>query len=243
MTTTLHEALKSVSNHCDHARTWDHVGFSGRDAEFANSIAQKDRITAKMEWYIARFVRKYRRQVVENAERAGTQITQGLKGKAKVAAVDVFLASLTWEHQSAEEVAAASAPKLIISATVLRLQKYAAPGDAFRVIRAARTLRELDKVTQIAVVYGPEVSEGVRKLLREQCPEGTCFIEQETDFTVVLSMDRASLICLRMALVNRLNYIDAYEQSGAHPDPFLAAEKVRTNELLTRLPEPQAVLV
>jgi hypothetical protein len=113
---TLHDALKSVSDHCDHARTWDHVGFSGRDAEFANSIAQRETITAKVEWYVARFVRKYRRQVVANAERAGTQITQGLKGKAKVTAVDAFLCSLVWEHQSEAEIAAASAPKLVISA-------------------------------------------------------------------------------------------------------------------------------
>jgi hypothetical protein len=113
---TIHEALKSVSNHCDDARTWDHVGFSGLDARFANSIAQRDRITAKVEWYVARFVRKYRRQVVANAETAGTQITQGLKGKAKVAAVDAFLAALVWEHQSDAEIAAASAPKQVISA-------------------------------------------------------------------------------------------------------------------------------
>jgi hypothetical protein len=116
MAITLHQALKSVSAHCDHARAWDHVGFSGRDAEFANKMAEAERITSKMEWYIARFVRKYRRQVVENYERAGEQITQGLKGKAKVAAADAWLAALVWEHQSEAEVAQASKPKNVISA-------------------------------------------------------------------------------------------------------------------------------
>jgi hypothetical protein len=117
-TITLHEALKVVSEHCDHARSLDNVGFSGHDAHFANDIAARepDRISPKVEFYIAKFVRKYRRQVVERFEARGEQITQGLKGKAKVAAVDAFLASLVWEHQSEAEVAAASAPKLVISA-------------------------------------------------------------------------------------------------------------------------------
>jgi hypothetical protein len=119
-TITIHEALKSVSDHCDHARTHDTVGFSGLDAAFANKMATADRITAKMEWYCARFVRKYRRQVVENFERnlgGGLTITQGLKGKAKVAAIDTFLANLVWEHQSVEEVAAcAPKPTKVISA-------------------------------------------------------------------------------------------------------------------------------
>ena len=115
-TITLHQALRAVSDHCDHARTHDTVGFSGLDAGFANKIAQQDRISPKVEWYVARFVRKYRRQVVENYERAGVQITQGLKGKAKVAAVDAFLVSLVWEHQSEEEVKAAGKPRQTISA-------------------------------------------------------------------------------------------------------------------------------
>lgn len=124
--TTIHEALKSVAAHCDHARNHDTVGFSGLDASFANKMADADRISAKQEWYVAKFVRKYRRQVIENFERNGAQITQGLKGKAKNAAIDAFLCSLVWEHQSAEEIARATKA---VAVRTIGVQHGATSGD------------------------------------------------------------------------------------------------------------------
>lgn len=118
MSITIHQALRSVSAQCDHARNHDSVGFSGLDATFANKIAESPTLSAKQEWYVARFVRKYRRQVIENYERAGEQITRGLKGRAKTAAADAWLGALVWEHQSAAEVAKATAPRSTIAAAL-----------------------------------------------------------------------------------------------------------------------------
>jgi hypothetical protein len=121
--------------------------------------------------------------------------------------------------------------------TTIRLKKFASMGEAFRVIRALQTLAELDAaVGPVAVVYGPEISDGAKKLLAEQCPKGTCFIEQETDFTLAMALDQASLLCLRMALVNRLNHLDALERDR-QPDDFTRGERGRTLTLLERLPE------
>jgi hypothetical protein len=117
---TVHEALKSVSEHCDHARDRDDVGFSGLDANFANKMAALDHLSLKQEWYVARFCYKYRRQVIANYESRGAQITQGLKGKAKDAAIKAFVFSLTWVAQTEENMAASasasSKPTKVISA-------------------------------------------------------------------------------------------------------------------------------
>lgn len=116
-TITLHQALRSVAAHDpDNARERNDVGFSGFDTRFACDMAARDTLSAKQEWHVARFCWKYRKQVVANYERAGEQITQGLKGKARKAAVEAFLYSLVWEHQGAEEVAKATKPKSVISA-------------------------------------------------------------------------------------------------------------------------------
>lgn len=177
---TLHQALKSVSQHCDHARTHDTVGFSGLDANFANKMAECNRLSAKQEWYVARFVRKYRRQVVANYERSGIQITQGLKGKKREEAVNTFLAGLVWESQSAEEVAKACKPKNVISAAqgansgdlkhfVVRFPYNARLVEAIKVLdyRDRRFDKSDPKDPKWIVLPTTQAVEGLRRFARE----------------------------------------------------------------------------
>lgn len=90
---TILEALKTVASHCDGARMHDCVGFSGQDAIFGNKLAALDSLSPKQEMFAAKFVRKYRKQI---ASRNGIGVD--LKGKAREAAVEAFVAGLTWTH-------------------------------------------------------------------------------------------------------------------------------------------------
>lgn len=77
----------------DRARCWNGIGFSGMDTDFGNSLAKREKLTAKMEWYAAKLVRKYRKQV-------GTAL-----GVTKPKAIDELLTTLVWEYQTEEELA------------------------------------------------------------------------------------------------------------------------------------------
>jgi hypothetical protein len=95
MARTIHEALKLIAGKdIDHARVWNGVGFSGNDSNFGNSLAERDKLTPKMEWFAAKLVRKYRKQVAQI-----TGVCEGLKGKAAEAKLNDFLAALVWEYQ------------------------------------------------------------------------------------------------------------------------------------------------
>lgn len=63
--------------------------------------------------------------------------------------------------------------------TTIVLKRYAAPGDALRVVRAVSTLRERDSTEGAILVVHGKVSDLVRNTLRTQCPEGTLFAERE----------------------------------------------------------------
>lgn len=122
---TILEALKMVSaRDDDHARQWNHVGFSGQDTNFANKLAALDKLSPKQELYAAKFCRKYRKQVFAYAlaaEQANPSALpnlylmqgQNAKGKAKEASINAFIASLTWQHPTFDfsREAAPEAPK------------------------------------------------------------------------------------------------------------------------------------
>ncbi len=117
---TILDALKAVaSRDPDLARDRNFVGFSGLDTRFACKLAALDRLSPKQEIYAARFVRKYRKQVFEYL---GGQ--NALKGRAKVAAVDTFLTSLTWENPTLDFTKAVRTSTGALKGFVIRMPKY-----------------------------------------------------------------------------------------------------------------------
>lgn len=116
---TILDALKLVaSRDGDRARSLNGVGFSGQDTHFANTLAEKDSLSPKMEVYAAKFVRKYRKQVFAFAlavEKASPSLLPNIhlihgataKGKKLNAVIDGFLGDLAWQHRTFDFNAAA----------------------------------------------------------------------------------------------------------------------------------------
>lgn len=111
---TIHEALRKIASlDQDGARARNHAGFSGHDTGFANKLAAAASLSAKQEWYAAKFVRKYR---VQLASLQGVNLS--LKGKAKEAAITALLTALEWQHTPDEVIVTANKPAGTIKAVV-----------------------------------------------------------------------------------------------------------------------------
>jgi len=118
---TIHEALKSIANHdTDLARCRNGVGFSGRDTEFGNKLADFGRLSPKQELWAGRLVRKYREQVAGNFN-----VAPNLKGKPRKDAIENFLWSLEWQYQNPQPVAPQRTIKAVLGQNSGKLKGFA----------------------------------------------------------------------------------------------------------------------
>ena len=118
---TVHKALKSIADHdYDLARCQNGVGFSGRDSEFGNKLADFERLSPKQELWAGKLVRKYREQVAVNFN-----VAPGLKGKARKAAIENFLWSLEWQYQNPQPVAPQRTIKAVLGQNSGKLKGFA----------------------------------------------------------------------------------------------------------------------
>jgi SNF2 family DNA or RNA helicase len=59
----IHEAIRAIATRCDGALSDDGVGFNGVDAQFGNSLSDRDELTARQALAAHKMLRKYRGQL------------------------------------------------------------------------------------------------------------------------------------------------------------------------------------